>query len=244
VAAPDQIRPTAAEERQAVLDRALRYPYDRPSGSFVVDVGTGAVALLDDAGPTLASGRTAVLAVGSNASPEQLTRKFAGHSGVIPVVAVALRVHDAVYAARISRYGAVPATLAPSPGTTVALHATLLDEEQLEVMHRSESVGSAYELGVVPADYFDVSVPLPEDVPTYDAAQGPLLLDGDLVALAAVRAVGRRLRALPEAEVLAEVAALLGMTTAELVFGVVGHPPRHAELNDRLVELRAGAQRP
>jgi hypothetical protein len=228
-----------------VLDRALRYPFERPGGSFTFHVATGTIVTIGRPAPSTIAGRTPILAVGSNAAPEQLRRKFAtdGRTGEIPVIRVTMRDHDVVHAARISRYGAVPATLARSDGTNVALHITFLDDEQLEVMHGSESVGAGYDLDPVAPEVFDSPVPLRSDVLTYRAVNGPLHVDGEPVALAAVTAGHRRFPVMDQRQALDTVAAMLGTDATTLVTSVAASPAEHARVNERLVALRQ-AQRP
>src|SRR5438128_1689184 len=108
------------------LDRAFDYPYDVPPRSFLFVPGRGVSELDAASASELVQGRRAVLAVGSNAAPSQLARKFGEDDGVIPVVRADLHDHDVVYAARFAPYGAVPATMLESPGTTAHVHATYL----------------------------------------------------------------------------------------------------------------------
>lgn len=90
---------------------------------------------------------TGVLAIGSNAAPAQLARKFTPDlfpdGVVIPVVQCVLRDFDVVYAPLITSYGSAAATLAASPGCSVALWMTLLPEPLLQRMHETEG---AYDL--------------------------------------------------------------------------------------------------
>jgi len=120
-----------------LLHRATNYPYDRPDHSYVYD--DGEITALDAWPGDLTTARVPVLAFGSNAAPEQLRRKFADVAGtVIPVIQADLADFDVVYSAHLTAYGAVPATLAPSPGTTLHTWITWLDADQLARMHRSE----------------------------------------------------------------------------------------------------------
>jgi hypothetical protein len=50
-----------------------------------------------------------------------------------------------VYAAHVTSYGALPATLHPCPGAEVELFVTWLTAPQLERMHASEGVGQRYD---------------------------------------------------------------------------------------------------
>lgn len=122
-------------------ERAARYPFAQPAGSYV-HTRAGDLPLVDPAAPwgpgtllrdggrtTTWSGvrdaagaadvpRHAVLGYGSNPAPETLARKFrsAPDRGVaVPVLALALHDVDAVWSAHVHA-GYVPATIAPSPG--------------------------------------------------------------------------------------------------------------------------------
>lgn len=206
--------------------RALGYPYDRPDGSWVLTGRTGdrrARPLADDELAAAVEGRVAVLAIGANAAPSQLTRKFADRSwGDVPVVATALADHDVVYAARVSEYGAVPATLWPCAGVTVSVHTTFLTAAQVARMDETEGLGLGYRrMEVDPADV-DLPVATPPVVHTYDAIAGALAVGRDPVALAAIGAVGRVLPAMDEAGVLAWVAARRATTVEDLLDGLLG----------------------
>ncbi len=149
-----------------VTAHALRYPFDPPHHSFVfyngapapllsfdsraigecfVDLGEGPRRLSEVAGD---AGRTPVLALGSNAAPEQLARKFMTRTTiepeVIPVVRAQLADFDVVFSGHFTSYGSVPATLLHLPGSEVGVHITYLTEAQLSVMHASEAAGRNY----------------------------------------------------------------------------------------------------
>lgn len=205
-----------------VLARALDYPYPRPDGSFVYDAGHDVVRPLDPAiADAWVAGRRPVLAIGSNAAPDQLRRKFATFPGDRRVVAVAAEVrgHDVVYAARVSAYGAVPATFVPCSGATVAVFALLLTPAQAAHLDETEGLGRAYDVAAVAASAVVIAggAPLAAVVATgdtvgcYVAVRGPLRLGGAPVALAAVGATGRTWPAMTEPEVLARVAAAEGL---------------------------------
>ncbi len=86
------------------------------------------------------TGRTPVLAAGSNQSHEQLARKYAGllEQTEIPVQRAILSDFDSVYAAHLAGYGSVPSTLFPSDGTQVTTYVLWLDDSQLNRMHETE----------------------------------------------------------------------------------------------------------
>jgi hypothetical protein len=87
-----------------------------------------------------------VLAIGSNASPVQLDRKFKPEvlkelgpgEGDIPIVRATAWGIDVVYGAYISSYGAIPATAVQARHARVEVWLTWLTPRQLEYMDRSE----------------------------------------------------------------------------------------------------------
>jgi hypothetical protein len=176
----------------ALLRRAIDYPYTRPRGSFRFHPGSDRVEPLDESElADLCRDRHPVVAVGSNAAPEQLARKFPTGEPVI-VVASTLHHHDVVFAARISWYGAIPATLYRSPGTHCEVHTTYLTDDQLEVMDRSEGLGSGYDSVLLDRGAITSTVAGSAAPRAYRARPGALCVDGLPRSLAAIPATGRR----------------------------------------------------
>jgi hypothetical protein len=145
-------------------------------------------------------GRIALLAYGSNAAPEVLARKLGPTPEPVLVVRTVLRDFDAVYSAHVSRYGAVPATLARSPGTEVPAFVIYLSEGQLGLLSRTEP---NYDLARFdrPACTLDVGE-APAELRVYLSRHGPLLLDGREIALDAIEARHRRLATMGQREAL------------------------------------------
>jgi hypothetical protein len=234
-----------------LVARALSYPYARPSGSYVVDAATRRVCPSRDAdAAALADGRRLVLAVGSNAAPTQLFRKFADFGGdrMIPVVSADLAGIDVVFAAMVSGYGAIPATVASSPGTTAHVKLTLLSPSQLDRMNETESVGDSYEVVELAADRIRVGgqtlealIPAAGPVACYRAIPGSMEANGAPVSLEAVRATARRWPALTEARMVERVAAVVGLDRDAFVHRVVGDTAYRAAVNQ---QLRSGAWTP
>ncbi len=191
------------------LERALSYPYEAPAHSYLFRDGEAVAAAI---GAREREGRIPVLACGSNRAPAQLKRKFAGMVGaVIAAERVFLADFDSVYAAHISGYGAIAATLQHSPGTRVELFITWLPEALMGRMHATEGRGAFYDyvrldglaLESEGGDRFGHAY-------AYAFRGGCLNLGGSPAALAAVPAERRRFRALTEAEVQAAAQAKLG----------------------------------
>ena len=127
--------------------RALSYPFEIPSRSYVV-AGVRYEELPDGAPLPDVAGRHPVLALGSNQSPQQLIRKFKDRGlGPIPVVRGRLHDFDIVYAAHVAAYGSIPATLRHCPGAAVTLFVNWLDEAQLARMHETETATGNYHFG-------------------------------------------------------------------------------------------------
>jgi len=190
--------------RRALLARARGYPYSIPARSFVYrDRGAG------EFDAALTRGRTPVLAIGSNQSPERLAQKF-GHdaSHVIPVQRARLEDFDVVYSAHVTGYGAVPAMLQVAEGAAVSVAVTWLDDAQLEIMHQSEIAAANYrfaELDGVRLVLDDARVE--RCALAYVSSRGHLNHEGGPLALSAVACERRRYRACTTAQALEHVRA-------------------------------------
>lgn len=125
--------------REAALGRAKGYPYRIERRSFLYVDGTAQPATR-----LRRSGRTPVIAFGSNRSADQLARKYHGWpKGTEILVTLAwLSGHDVVYSAHFARYGAVPAMLFPAAGVTVEVSVAWLTEPQLVRMHQTEGASN------------------------------------------------------------------------------------------------------
>lgn len=197
------------EDRAARLALARGYPFSFPDHSLLFDGGS--VRPLDDPAPHLA-GRTAVLAVGSNQSPEQIARKYAHLPGtVIPMTRVWLDDFDVVYATHVTRYGSIPGNLHPAPGARVRLSITWLDDDQLQVMHRTEIAGENYVFARLDGVRLAVDGGMALDaVHAYVSLHGSLSHEGKALGLSAIRAENRPHGAMSQDEALALLAARAG----------------------------------
>lgn len=174
----------------AILKRALTYPYAAPRRSYLYRDGEAHEPPAE--GFDLA-GRTPLLSYGANSAPTALARKLTPLPGVeLPVERAELEGFDVVYSAHVSPYGAVPATLHESPGTTAPVFVIHPTPEQHALLTASEP------------NYDLVEV---EGLAAYRSKHGCLELAGSPVALAAVRPLGRTLPELEEPAVLERVRA-------------------------------------
>ncbi len=187
-----------------ILARARDYPYALPGRSYIW-TGTQADPMHVDAfDPAMTDGRTPVLAVGSNQSPQQLARKYGvGSHHAIPVQQATLADFDVVFAAHISTYGAVPAMLQRAPGVDVTLYVTWLDDAQLDIMHKTE--GNYHFAEIADVDLRLDGDRTRESVFLYVARLGHLVHDENPVSLGAVPAEGRRNAGRTTAEMLRHV---------------------------------------
>jgi hypothetical protein len=178
-------------ETAAILKRALGYPYATPDSSYLYLDGE-ALELPEDLNLTA---RAPLLSYGANSAPEALARKLAALRGVeMPVMQSQLEGYDVVYSAHVSPYGAVPATLHESPGTTAPVFVLYPTPEQHALLAASEP------------NYDLVEV---DGTAAYRSKHGCLLLTGSPVALAAVRSQGRTFPQLGEPAILDRVRAHL-----------------------------------
>lgn len=221
---PDVAAPSSAD---AVVRRALDYPYPVPPHSYLYDISAPGHWRSLSLDPKHFERRTPVLAAGSNRAPERLAQKFQRSfpNATIPVTRAHLTGFDSVYCAHVTSYGSVPATLHPSPGTTVTLHITWLADDELACMHETEQPGINYHF--VHMKGLDLTVdggPRLDAAYAYLSAHGAMLENGAPVALAAIAAANRRFSARDQSEMLARVAARVapGVAVLDFIRDVVG----------------------
>jgi len=203
----------------AAFERAIGYPWERPRGSFQLTAagvepleGLGeaerervVARFVDDH-----AGRLPVLAIGSNAAPEALQRKFAHfpekNDRAVLVLTGRLRDFDVGVAAQPTVYGSMPATLFPSPGTEVGaavLWVTTVQFIQLTWSELSYGLGrlrTRFEVDGAATEFDEVLV--------FVSRFGTFCPDGSPVAMAAIPAAGRTALALTQEQALDAAAAL------------------------------------
>jgi hypothetical protein len=179
----------------------MGYPYEAPRESYLFH--DGRIMPVERA---RYEQRVPVIAHGSNRAPEQLHRKYGhlpGEGSEIPVTFGWLRDYDVVYAAHVTRYGAVASTLHHASGCQVRVAVTWLNPAQLERMHETEGVHYAY--GALKHIDFDMEAG-PQDKLNhawlYLSRFGALSDTEQAVGLAALEARSRPHRALPQREAL------------------------------------------
>jgi len=171
---------------RARIGIAEGYPFKRPPGSYLF--ADGAMRRLDAVAP---GERTPVIAGGSTAAPKRLAAKFAGMAATIPVTRARLRGFVVVYAAHLTSYGSLPATLHPHPNAETEVFVTWLTAVQLEQMHASEGVGQRYDyVELAGLDLRDDYVRDLGGAGTYVARNGALSVDGRPVRLAQIPTSG------------------------------------------------------
>ncbi len=183
------------------MKRALSYPYSKPARSYVHRVGEVRETGGRGAAELELAGRVPLLAYGANSAPEALDRKLATLPGrPLPVLLAELAGFDVVYSAHVSPYGAVVATLLRSPGTRVRVHVVFPDAEQLPLLAATEPNYELRRLSGLDCRVEGIE-PLAE-LDAFESHHGCLRVGGEAVALAAVPASGRRLRAMTQPQVL------------------------------------------
>jgi hypothetical protein len=228
---------------EGTIARALAYPWERPLGSYLL--GADGVEAFEAMAPerregVLASftgadgGRLPVLAIGSNAAPEALERKFAhfGREEDRAVLALTgrLREFDVGVAAQPTMYGSLPATLFPSPGTRVSATLLWVTPAQFTQLTWSEFT---YRLGRLRA-HFEVEETGAgfDQVLVFVSRFGAFSPDGEPVALAAIPAAGRVAPELSEEQLLDRAAQLAlgpGADAATLIRAIFARPAATAE---------------
>lgn len=202
----------------AALEKALSYPYDRPTSSYLLR--DDSVDLLAETSPserkelvkTFTADRHPILAFGGNAAPTWLTTKFAHfpdpEDRTVLVLAGELHDVDVGASASPSPFGNMPGTLFASPGTAVRAAMVWCTTTQLTQLTWSEV---PYRLGrleeaVFVMDEANISV---EQVFAYVSRYGAFCVDGEPIALGAIPAARRTARAFTQEELLDLVAPRL-----------------------------------
>jgi len=176
----------------------LQYPFDVPSYSFRWSADRVTPVSSSQHVDELSAGRHPVLAIGSNASPDQLTRKFndprftdpSSPEGSIPVLTAVVDDVDVVYGAHLAWYGSLPATLLETTGARAHVYLTWLTDRQMERMNETEGLGHAYRLRPtvgVRCHGHEVGSAL-----SYVTVDGACLLGGEPLGLAAISTPGSR----------------------------------------------------
>jgi hypothetical protein len=211
----------AREFEPEMLERALGYPWERPGGSYEWrDGAVRPLAEMEEAQREELIGRYAageglrlpLLAIGSNAAPEVLERKFGhfpeGEERAVLALSGYLHEFDVGAAAQPTIYGSMPATLFESPGTAVAAAVLWVTPSQFtqltwsEVTYHLGRLHTRFEVADADVDFDDVLV--------FVSRFGSFHVDGEPVALAAVPARGRTARALTQRQLL-DIAASLAL---------------------------------
>ncbi|KAF6265604.1 hypothetical protein COO60DRAFT_1623787 [Scenedesmus sp. NREL 46B-D3] len=183
---------------------------------------------------------TPILAIGSNAGPEQLARKFPldmfPDGVVVPVIQCVLQDFDVVFAPLISSYGAATATLEHSPGTAVSVFMTYLTPPLQQRMHETEGAynlcrmeGVQLREGLALPAHLEAAQPVAVHATAYNYnhQSGTLHLPFDNpgsspVALTEIAAAGRTYPALTQVQMQAALRAALTGVTAEQLPGTSG----------------------
>ena len=146
--------------------------------------------------------RYLVIGYGSNANPAQLKNKFQGTSSIFPVFKGRLKNFDIVYASFFSPYGAIPATIDSSKGTSVEVWASLLDKKQLELMDKTEGREKSYWLVKIDGELILENGESFSPLYSYVATSGVLTLNHELIRLKEVNVLNPNFKGLSEMELL------------------------------------------
>jgi len=203
----------------AALALAVGYPWERPPGSYLLSVAgiesLGAMSATErdrtvERFSSPDSGRSPLLAIGSNAAPEALERKFAHFPDEEDRTVLALtgRLHDfdVGVAPQPAVYGSMPATLFPSPGTAVCTTILWVTPTQFTQLTWSEL---SYRLGRLRTRFEmdDDGVGF-DEVLVFISRFGTFCVDDQPAALAAIPASDRTAAALTQEQLLDAAAAL------------------------------------
>jgi hypothetical protein len=194
-------------------ERAIGYPWERRPGSCLVSdkgvedlsgVGAERRNELVQAYVYESADRVPLLTYGANSSPERLALKLAhlpesDHEALI--LAGDLEDFDVGATAQPPMFSSMPATLIPSPGTTVRVAVLFLTPAQFTALWWTELtylVGALTDITLVS----DVVEDRIDRVIAFISRWGAFCVDGEPVAMAAIPAKNRHSAALTQTEIL------------------------------------------
>jgi hypothetical protein len=201
----------------AAYEHALLYPWERPDGSFLLRGDE--IRLVEEMEPgerrevvsSFARDRYPLVTFGANGAPSRLQVRFAGFEDpedrAALVLTGALHGVDVGAQASPTAFGSVPGALFASPGTAVRAAVLWLTPLQLATLTFAEL---GYRLGRLDRARFEMDeagVDV-EHLFAYISRVGALRIDGEPVALAAIPATGRTVRAMTQEQLLDWMAAL------------------------------------
>lgn len=183
-------------------------------GQGLAQLGDGTAPPLDDLlaaqGLAPCAERTLVVAVGSNAAPSVLLRKFhgAGASTVVPLLRCAVTGIGLGYSAHVSRQGFVAAAPFADPGLRQTLTGSLLDAGQLAALDRTEPnyrrlLLSARDCPLV----IEGSGERPAHWSVYESIHGVLCIDGSPMRLGTQAGLHAQLSAVASIDAIAGLGA-------------------------------------
>ena len=185
-----------------------------------------------------------VVGYGSNPAPVQLERKFTAKKFqgdvVVPVMKGQLKDFDVAWTPVFVSYGSMPSTITPSPGTTVDVWITWLDEDAITAMDGTEHANPAERPLYVKTTLKDAEYafdgPEPAQMEVYVSCFGALTINGKTLAVKSVPARGRKFEPANSPEALGAVVPILGweLDVVQLLFDNVVSPRSRAERSTRL----------
>ena len=234
-------------------ERAIGYPWERPPGSCLVtgeevedlaDLDADRRSDLIGAYLDASSDRVPLLAYGANGSPQRLALKLAhlpdGHREAL-ILAGELEGFDVGVAAQPPVFSSMPATLIPSPGTTVRVAVLFLTPIQFTTLWWTEL---SYKVGALTGVTLRTEVteePITRVI-LFSSRFGAFCIDGAPVAMAALAARDRRSKALTQIEILEAAAGMTlgeGSTARDLIKASFENPA--AFMTDHYASLQAAS---
>ncbi len=218
----------------APKDNPLCYPGKRPPHSFlfcsddilsitmtpnvkIEDCMVDDITLaekLEEYGAKGISDRYLVVGYGSNANPAQLQNKFKNNvNSIFPVFKGTITGYDVSYARAFASYGAIPATITDSPGTVVEVWANLFDEEQLEIMNKTEGRGTSYCLGRLNSALTLENNEIFSSACSYIHMQGSLPVNSKPIRLDMISAINAKFDGLDQPQILSKISEMFGLST-------------------------------
>lgn len=179
------------------VHHAQSYPFDLQADGFIWRNGA-----LDPFDPDACTGKTAMLAIGSNGAPSRLAAKLAHTGGVVAVAPAILHDYAVVFAGHVTAYGSVPATAVAYPGARAQIAVIWADQTAFERIRATEGLGTNYRVERLDVPITCPALAIEGEIDAFLSLSGELSLGGRPVRLAEVPTVRTDLPAMMQPAVL------------------------------------------
>lgn len=154
-------------------------PFAKKIGDSLIELPTYDIELVNSDGKSL-SDRVAIIAIGSNCSPEVLYKKFKDKVGGDFLIAQSeIQNHAVVHGAFFGNAGTIPATVMPHQGTTTNITIGFYTPEQAKILTGTEWNYDVVQAGFTPFIKQGSGIAIEQGAAMYVSPWGAFTVDGE-----------------------------------------------------------------